>query len=93
MVNYVCCLYFSFLIYLYTFYLRNFNILGIVQFKFNSPIYLLHLLSKITCLNRLILIEYKKNEIFWLPQIYIRQTHILAGSRKPTFWISAYFSP
>ena len=37
----------------------NFNILGILQFKFNSPIVLLHILSQSTCLNRLISIEYK----------------------------------
>ena len=43
-----------------TFYnICNFNILGIVQFKFNSPIVLLHILSESTCLNRLISIEYK----------------------------------
>ena len=37
----------------------NFNILGIVQFKFNSPIVLFHILSQSTCLNRLISIEHK----------------------------------
>ena len=37
----------------------NFNIFGIIQFKFNSPIVLLHILSHSTCLNRLISIEYK----------------------------------
>ena len=35
----------------------NFNILGVVQFKFNSPIVLLHILSQSTCLNGLISIE------------------------------------
>ena len=43
----------------------NFNILDIVQFKFNSPIILLHNLSQSTSLNRLILIEYK-NELIIL---------------------------
>ena len=43
----------------------NFNILDIVQFKFNSPITLLHNLSQSTSLNRLILIEYK-NELIIL---------------------------
>ena len=37
----------------------NFNILGIIQFKFNSPIVLHHILSPNTYLNRLISIEYK----------------------------------
>ena len=37
----------------------NFDISGIVQFKFNSPFVLLHILSQSTCLNRLISIEYK----------------------------------
>ena len=37
----------------------NFNILGIVQFKFNSHIVLSHILSKSPCLNWLISIEYK----------------------------------
>ena len=53
----------------------NFNILGIFQFKSNSPIVLLHILSQSTCLNKLILTEYK-NKIFWLPQIYrVHPTH------------------
>ena len=37
----------------------NFNILGIVQFKSNSPIVLLYILSQSTCLNGLISAEYK----------------------------------
>ena len=61
-----------------------FNILGIVQFKFNSPIVLLHILSQSTCLNRLISIEY--NNI-----VYIRQMHILVNSRKTLFPNKCWF--
>ena len=62
----------------------NFNILGIVQFKFNSPIVLLHILSQSTCLNRLISIEY--NNI-----VCIRQMHILVNSRKTLFPNKCWF--
>ena len=63
-----------------------FNILGIVQFKFNSPIVLLHILTKSPCLNRLISIEY--NNI-----VYIRQMHILVNSRKTNFPNKCWFFP
>ena len=48
----------------------NFNILGIVQFKFNSLIVLLHILSQSTCLNRLISIEYKNKRNILIASIY-----------------------
>ena len=69
-----------------TFYnFRNFNILGIVQFKFNSHIVLLYILFQSRCLNRLISIEYKNkwNILIYLKSaVYIRQMRILPNSRK-----------
>ena len=58
----------------------NFNIFGIVQLKFNSPIVLLHILSQNTCLNRLILIEYKNK---WNILITL---NLSCTSRRWTFW-------
>ena len=58
----------------------NFNILGIVQFKFNSLIVLLHILSQSTCLNRLISIEYKNK---W--NILIT-SNLSCTSDRCTFW-------
>ena len=58
----------------------NFNILGIIQFKFNSPIVLLHILSKSTFLNRLISIEYKNK---W--NILIT-SNLSCSSDRCTFW-------
>ena len=61
----------------YNFY--DFHILGIVQFKFNSLIVLLHILSQSTCLNRLISIEYKNKR-----NILIASN--LCTSDRSTFW-------
>ena len=58
----------------------NFNILGIFQFQFTSPIVLLHILSQSTCLSRLIFIEYKKK---W--NILIT-SDLSCTSDRCTFW-------
>ena len=64
-----------------TFYnICNFNILDINQFKFNSPIVLLHILSQSTYLNRLVSIEYKNK---W--NILIT-SHLSCTSDRCTFW-------
>ena len=59
----------------------NFNILGIVQFKFNSPIVLLHTLSQSTCLNRLISMKYENK---W--NILI-SSNLSFTSDRCTFWL------
>ena len=58
----------------------NFDILGIVQFRFNSSTLLLHILSQSTCLNRLISIEYKNK---W--NILIT-SNVSCTSDRGTFW-------
>ena len=58
----------------------NFNILGLVQFKFNSPIVLLHILSQSTCFNRLISIKYNNK---WNILII---SNLLCTSDRSTFW-------
>ena len=58
----------------------NFNIFGIVQFKFNSPIVLLHILSQSMCLNTLISIEYKNK---WNIFIASNLSHTID---RRTFW-------
>ena len=58
----------------------NFNNLRRVQFKFNSPIVLLHILSQSTCLNRLISIGYKNK---W--NILIT-SNLSCTSDRCTFW-------
>ena len=62
----------------YNFY--DFHILGIGQFKFNSLIVLLHILSQSTCLNRLISIEYKNKR-----NILIASNRSCTSDRS-TFW-------
>ena len=58
----------------------NFNILGIVQFKFNPPFVLLHILSQSICLSRLISIEYKNK---WNILITL---NLMCKSDRCTFW-------
>ena len=58
----------------------NFNILGIVQFKFNSPIVLLHILFQSIFLNRLISIEYKNKSNILIT------SNLSRTSDRYTFW-------
>ena len=58
----------------------NFNILGIVQFKFNSSIFLFYILYQSTCLNRWVLIKYKNK---W--NILIT-SNLSCTSDRCTFW-------
>ena len=62
----------------YNFY--DFHILGIGQFKFNSLIVLLHILSQSTCLNRLISIEYKNKRNILIA------SNLSCTSDRSTFW-------